>query len=183
MTGKDLTGPAMRAAIAALQARASAAGPGADPRAHHRHPGRRRRGLIIEVPLAGNGGAAPSNSALLGCATRSCPRRWEESAAISYAVAGDHRRFLRRRRGLDAQRHGGGRFVVLLAFVLLLVALRSVAISLVSIALNLFSVGAGYGADHADLPERPAAGAAGLHVLRRDHLLDPAVHVRAPVRA
>src|SRR5260370_17133826 len=36
-------------------------------------------------------------------------------------------------------------FVVGLAFLLLLVAFRSVAIPLVSIALNLLSVGAGYG--------------------------------------
>ena len=54
--------------------------------------------------------------------------------------------------------------VAVLAFVLLLVAFRSVAIPLVSIALNLLSVGAAYGLITLIFQDGQAAGPARLHL-------------------
>ena len=66
MTGRDLTGAAMRAAIGALQARAASDGSaGAIHAPVTAIPVAHGRGLIIDVPLAGNGGDAVSNRVLL----------------------------------------------------------------------------------------------------------------------
>ncbi len=146
VTGQDLTGPAMRAAIGALQARAAAGGPhGAIREPITATQLAQGRALIIDVPLAGNGADAASDHALLTLRHQVLPATLGQVGGISYAVAGD-----------TAQRHDDAAamhaatpivvaFVVVLAFLLLLVAFRSVAIPLVSIALNLLSVGAGYG--------------------------------------
>ena len=74
-------------------------------------------------------------------------------------------------------------FVLGLAFLLLMLTFRSVAIPALSIGLNLLSVGAAYGVVNLDLPGRPSAGTARLLLLRRDHAVAAAVHVRAAVRA
>ena len=119
-----------------------------DPRAGHRHPGRpAAAALIVSVPLAGNGDGRRVRSA--PCSTlrdRVLPATLGTVRGISYAVAGDTAEQLRRHRGAARRaRRWCWPFVAVLAFVLLLVAFRSVAIPLVSIALNLLSVGAAYG--------------------------------------
>jgi RND superfamily putative drug exporter len=146
VTGRDVAGPGMRAAIVALQARAAADGPhGAIREPITATPIAGGRGLIIDVPLAGNGGNAVSSDALLTLRSQILPATLGHVGGISYAVAGN-----------TAQSHDNAAamrsatplvvgFVVVLAFLLLLVAFRSVAIPLVSIALNLLSVGAAYG--------------------------------------
>ena len=146
VTGRDVAGPGMRAAIVALQARAAADGPhGAIREPITATPIAGGRGLIIDVPLAGNGGNAVSSDALLTLRNQILPATLGHVGGISYAVAGN-----------TAQSHDNAAamrsatplvvgFVVVLAFLLLLVAFRSVAIPLVSIVLNLLSVGAAYG--------------------------------------
>jgi RND superfamily putative drug exporter len=136
----------MRTAIASLQAKASAGGPGAAIHAPvTAAPVAGGRGLIIGVPLAGNGGDAASNHALLTLRNQILPATLGRVGGISYAVTGDTAETYDDNAAMHTTTPLVFGFVVLLAFVLLLVAFRSVAIPLVSIGLNLLSVGAAYG--------------------------------------
>jgi putative drug exporter of the RND superfamily len=146
VTGRDLTGLGMRDAIAGLQARAAADGPsGAIHEPVTATQLAQGRGLIIGVPLAGNGGDAASNDALLTLRNQILPATLGKVGGISYAVAGDTAENHDDVAAMHTATPEIVAFVVLLAFVLLLVAFRSVTISAVSIALNLLSVAAGYG--------------------------------------
>ena len=147
VTGKDLHRPG----DAGRDRRA--AGPGG-----RRRPG--ARSASPSPPPRSAGGRGPDHRRTAGgerrrtpprttpcspCATRSCPRRWAGCGGISYAVAGDTAGSYDDVAAMHSATPEIVAFVVLLAFVLLLVAFRSVTIPLVSIALNLLSVGAGYG--------------------------------------
>ncbi len=146
VTGKDLAGPAMRDAIAALQARAAAAGPGGaihGPVTASAVAG--GRVLVLGVPLAGDGGNSVSDHALLRLRNQILPATLGRVSGVSYAVAGDTAASYDDTASLHSSTPVVFAFVIVLAFVLLLVAFRSVAIPLVSIGLNLLSVGAGYG--------------------------------------
>ena len=74
------------------------------------------------------------------------------------------------------------RFVLTLAFLLLLVTFRSIVIPIKAIVLNLLSVAAAYGVLDLGLPGRPRRGAAGLRVQRRGRRLAADVPVRDPLR-
>ena len=143
VTGQDLNGRPVAAALAALRDRASARGPirgpvTAAPVAHG-------RALVVSVPLAGAQYGSAADHALLVLRERVLPQTLGAVPGISYAVTGntaashDDIAILRSRTPLVLAA------VALLAFVLLLVAFRSVTIPLVSISLNLLSVGAAYG--------------------------------------
>ena len=143
VTGQDLGGRPVAAALAALRDRASARGPirgpvTAAPVAHG-------RALVVSVPLAGAQYGSVADHALLVLRERVLPQTLGAVPGISYAVTGntaashDDIAILRSRTPLVLAA------VALLAFVLLLVAFRSVTIPLVSISLNLLSVGAAYG--------------------------------------
>ena len=137
---------------------------------------------MIHVPLAGDGTDAASNQALATLRSQVLPATLGHVGGISYAVtgltAGNH--------DFTAQLSSRAPFVFLfvlgLAFLLLLVTFRSIAIPLMSIGLNLLSVAAAYGLLTAGLPGRPPAGSAGLLQLRRGGPLAAAVPVRDPVR-
>jgi RND superfamily putative drug exporter len=143
VTGRDLAGPQVQGALAALRARASASGPVREPITVSPVAG--GRALLVDVPLAGGGTDTVSNQALLTLRNQVLPGTLGKAAGISYAVTGntassyDDIAVLRSRTPLVLA------VVALLAFVLLLVAFRSVMIPLVSIGLNLLSVGAAYG--------------------------------------
>ncbi|HEY1919340.1 MAG TPA: MMPL family transporter [Streptosporangiaceae bacterium] len=143
VTGTGTSGPAMRTAIASLQAKASADAAIHPPVTAAAVAG--GRGLIIGVPLAGNGGDAASNHALLTLRNQILPATLGRVGGISYAVTGDTAETYDDNAAMHSTTPLVFGFVVLLAFVLLLVAFRSVAIPLVSIVLNLLSVGAAYG--------------------------------------
>ena len=146
VTGRDVAGPGMRDAIVALQARAAADGPhGAIREPITATPIAGGRGLIIDVPLAGNGGNAVSNDALLTLRNQILPATLGHVGGISYAVTGNTAQSHDNAAAMHSATPLVVAFVVVLAFLLLLAAFRSVAIPLVSIALNLLSVGAGYG--------------------------------------
>ena len=143
VTGHDLGSHQMTAALAALRDRASARGPvrapvTAVPVAHG-------RAVLVSVPLAGTGNGSVSDHALLALRERVLPQTLGQVRGVSYAVTGntagnyDDIAVLRSRTPLVLA------VVAVLAFALLLVAFRSVAIPLVSISLNLLSVGAAYG--------------------------------------
>jgi RND superfamily putative drug exporter len=97
------------------------------------------------VPLAGNGTDTASDNALLTLRNQLLPDTFGKVPGVSYAVTGDTASIYDIIHTEDASLPVVFGFVAVLAFVLLLVAFRSVLVSLVSIALNLLSVGAAYG--------------------------------------
>jgi len=143
VTGTGAGSPAMNGAISALQARAAAGGPIHGPVTVT--PVGDGRGLVLGVPLAGNGGDAASNTALVTLRSQILPATLGKVSGVSYAVAGDTASTYDDNAALHSATPLVIGFVVLLAFCLLLVAFRSVTIPLVSIVLNLLSVSAGYG--------------------------------------
>ena len=146
VTGTDLTGPAIREAIATLNARASAAGPRGPIREPiTATPVAGGRALLIDVPIAGNGTGSVSGDALLSLRTQILPATLGKVSGISYAVAGVTAENYDDTAAVDAGAPLVFAFVAVLAFLLLTAAFRSVTIPLVSIMLNLLSVGAGYG--------------------------------------
>ncbi|HEY7325761.1 MAG TPA: MMPL family transporter [Streptosporangiaceae bacterium] len=143
VTGHDLTGPAVRAAVAALAREASATGPVRAPVTAASVAG--GRALIVDVPLAGTGSDARSNAALLSLRERILPDTLGKVSGISYAVTGqiagnyDDTAVLHTRTPLVLVVVAG------VAFLLLLVVFDSVAIALISVGLNLLSVAAAFG--------------------------------------
>jgi RND superfamily putative drug exporter len=143
VTGTDLSGPAVRSAVAALEARASADGPIREPVTAMPVAG--GRGLIVNVTLAGNGTDAASNAALLDLRDNALPATLGRVSGISYAVTGDTADSYDDTQRIDQTFPLVLLVVAALAFLLLMVAFRSVTLPLVSIGLNLLSVGAAYG--------------------------------------
>jgi len=100
---------------------------------------------VVSVPLAGDGADAASIHALIDLRDRVLPATLGQVPGITYAVGGH-----------DAGSHDFSQqlhratpmvigFVVLLAFLLMVAAFRSLAVPLTAIATNLLSVGAAYG--------------------------------------
>ena len=146
VTGPSITSPQMKAEVAALQGRAAAGGPLRTPVTTSLvGGGAAGRALIIDVPLAGNGSDTRSGQALQTLRSDILPATIGTVPGVTIAVAGDTAS------GYDFTHQLHNRtplvlgLVALLAFVLLLLAFRSLAIPLVSIVLNLLSVGAAYG--------------------------------------
>jgi len=143
VTGHDLTGPAMTAAIGRLERTASATGPIRTPVTAASVAG--GRALIVDVPLAGNGSDARSTAALLSLRERILPDTIGKVSGVSYAVSGetannyDDLTILHTRTPLVLAVVAG------MAFLLLLVVFDSVAIALISVGLNLLSVAAAFG--------------------------------------
>jgi putative drug exporter of the RND superfamily len=143
VTGTGLAGPAVRNAITALQARASANGPIREPITAMSVAG--GRALIVNVTLAGNGTDTASNDALVTLQDRALPATLGRVHGISYAVTGNTASSYDDTRQIDARYPIVYAVVAALAFVLLLLAFRSVTLPLISIGLNLLSVGAAFG--------------------------------------
>jgi RND superfamily putative drug exporter len=143
MTGQDLSGPAVRHALAALQGRAAAGGAIREPVTTAVVAG--GRALLISVPLAGHGTGTVSDHALVTLRTQILPSTLGQVPGIRYAVTGDTASDYDFTQQVHARAPVVFAVVAAVAFVLLMVAFRSVAIPLVSIGLNLLSVGAAYG--------------------------------------
>jgi putative drug exporter of the RND superfamily len=143
VTGRDVTGPRVLAAVGAIRARA------ADGRAIHAPVTATAlgggRALLVSVPLAGTGADSASDSALLTLRDQILPATLGRVPAVSYAVTGDTAGLYDDVHELHTSLPAVFGFVAVLAFVLLGVAFRSAVIPLVSIVLNLLSVGAAYG--------------------------------------
>ncbi len=143
VTGPDLAGPAVRDAVVGLQERASADGPIRGPITVT--PVASGRGLVIEVPLAGNGSNYVSNNALLELRSQVLPETLGKVSGVTSVVTGntatnyDWSTTLRTRTPIVFG------VVAALAFLVLMCAFRSVVIPLISVVLNLLSVGAAYG--------------------------------------
>jgi putative drug exporter of the RND superfamily len=143
VTGPDLTGPKVAAAIDALHARTSATGPVRGPVTASSIGG--GRALVVSVTLAGNGQDSTSYNALGTLRDQDLPATLGTLPGVSYAVAGD-----------TASSHDDIQevhddmplvfaVVAVLAFVVLLASFQSIVIPAVSIVLNLLSVAAAYG--------------------------------------
>ena len=144
VTGTDLGGPRVGAALAALH-REVAATHGAIREPITTQVFGNHQVLIVLVPLAGSGTDATSNNALATLRTQVLPATFGKVPGVSYAVggltAGNH--------DFDAQLASRipwvFAFVLGLAFLLLSTTFRSAYISALSIGLNVLSVGAAYG--------------------------------------
>src|SRR6516162_5864510 len=143
VTGQDVTGSKVLSAVDALRSRAAAGGAIHEPVTATVIGG--GRALVVGVPLAGNGTDTASDNALMTLRNQILPSTLGKVPGISYAVAGDTAGLYDVIHQLKASLPVVFAFVAVLAFVLLLVAFRSVASPLVSIALTLLSVGAAYG--------------------------------------
>ena len=143
VTGDNLSGPAVRHAITALQGRAATSTLLRDPvtTALLGHG----QVMVVSVPLAGGGTDATSNRALAQLRDQALPATLGKVSGIDYAVtgmtAGNHDFDAK----LSATMPLVFAFVLGLAFLVLMVSFRSVFIPLTSIALNLLSIGAAYG--------------------------------------
>jgi putative drug exporter of the RND superfamily len=150
VTGQDLTGPRMAAALTALRTQASPARPAGRPAGPIRGPVTTSmvaggRALVVEVPLAGSGTGRVSDAALLTLQDRVLPATIGRVPGASFAVTGNTAANYDFASTLDARTPLVLGVVALLAFILLMTAFRSVTIPVVSIGLNLMSVGGAYG--------------------------------------
>jgi RND superfamily putative drug exporter len=143
VTGSGLGDPAVTGALAGLRARATPGGAIHPPVTTEVIAG--GRGLVISVPLAGPGTGTVSDNALLTLRDRILPSTLGKVPGVSYAVTGDTAANYDFTRQVHSRVPLVFAMVAALAFVLLAVAFGSVVIPLVSVALNLLSVGAAYG--------------------------------------
>ena len=143
VTGRDLAGPRVTAAVDELRARAARGGPVSQPVTVTELGG--GRALLIDIQLAGSGTDTASNSALQTLRNQILPATLGKVPGVSYAVGGDAAGFFDDLHQENSSLPLVFAFVGVLAFVLLLAAFRSLTVPLVSIALNLLSVGAAYG--------------------------------------
>jgi putative drug exporter of the RND superfamily len=153
VTGTDVTGPKVAAAVNALRARTSPDGPVRGPVTETAIDG--GRALVVDVQLAGSGNVTvrfagggtdtTTGQALLTLRDQVLPQTLGKVPGISYAVTGDAAVTYDDATATNSVLPVVFAFVAVLAFVLLLIAFRSLAVPLVSIVLNLLSVGAAYG--------------------------------------
>ncbi len=143
VSGSSLESPAMQAQIAELRADAARGGAIHGPvSATAVADG---KALVVEVPLAGNGTGKVSDAALLTLENKILPATIGKVPGASFAVTGSTAASYDLRSTLDSRTPLVFGVVALLAFVLLMCAFRSITIPVVSIVLNLLSVGGAYG--------------------------------------
>jgi RND superfamily putative drug exporter len=143
VTGRDVAGPAVHDAVTALENRASVSGPIRAPITVTSVAS--GRGLVLDVPLAGNGSSAVSDNALLTLRNQALPQTLGKVRGISFAVTGNTATTYDWGTTLRARTPIVFGMVAGLAFLVLMIAFRSLALPLVSVLLNLLSVGAAYG--------------------------------------
>jgi putative drug exporter of the RND superfamily len=144
VTGTDLGGAQVAAAVHSLSASyASADGPLRLPVTTQMFG--HDQVLVINVPLAGDGTNATSDNALTMLRDHALPATLGTVHGISYSVAGLTAGNHDFDSQLDSRIPWVFAFVLGFAFLLLMASFRSVWIPLLSICLNLLSVGAAYG--------------------------------------
>jgi putative drug exporter of the RND superfamily len=143
VTGSNLHSQAMATELAALRGEAGKTGPIRAPVEATSVAG--GRALVVQVPLAGNGSNPASDQALLTLQNQILPATIGRVHGTSLAVTGSTAAGYDFASTLDSRTPLVFGVVALLAFVLLMAAFRSISIPLVSIGLNLLSVGGAYG--------------------------------------
>jgi RND superfamily putative drug exporter len=144
VTGDNLAGPQFTSALTALK-HAAAASHGAirEPITTAAFGG--GHVVVVSVPLAGNVSDAASNSALITLRDHVLPATLGKVPGISYAVGGNTASSFDVNHQLGVTAPLVFAIVAALAFVLLMITFRSLAIPALSILLNVLSVGAAFG--------------------------------------
>ena len=144
VTGDNLTGPQVTSALTALN-RAAAASHGVIREPITTASFADGHVMVVSVPLAGNTSDAASNSALITLRDHVLPATLGKVPGISYAVGGNTASTFDLDHQLGVTAPLVFAIVAVLAFVLLMITFRSLAIPALSILLNLLSVGAAFG--------------------------------------
>ena len=143
VTGTGLRGPLVTRAVTELAAQATPGGAIRPPVTTEVVAD--GRGLVISVPLAGAGTDTAADNALLALRDQILPSTLGAVPGVSYAVTG----LTASNYDFDQHLRSGAPIVfiavALAAFILLAIAFGSLIVPLVSILLNLLSVGAAYG--------------------------------------
>ena len=126
---------------------------------------------MVNVPLQGNGTNAESDAALLDLRNRvAAGHAWQGARASATQSPGTTANNYDDIAALHSRTPLVLAVVAVLAFLLLLLAFRSLAIPLVSVGLNLLSVGAAYGLVTLIFQDGRLQGALGFTQLRRDRV-------------
>ena len=141
--GHDLGTPAVREAFGVLTARVRAVI--GTPSSGVKIVSATGDAEVVAVQLPGNGTDAASTQALLKLRDTIVPQSLGQVDDLSYAVTGNTAANYDDATALHAGTVAVVVFVVLMSFFVLLIAFGSAYLALISIALNLLSVGAGYG--------------------------------------
>jgi RND superfamily putative drug exporter len=131
------------AAIASLHRRAVASGLIHEP--VNVLPNKQRSAALMELPLTGKGDNAPSRRAVALLRKELVPQAFAEIPGVTTAVTGKTAEDIDFTAQIRNNLPYVIGFVLVLAFVLLLFAFRSLVVPLKAIVLNLLSVGAAYG--------------------------------------
>ena len=177
----DVKTPDVREAVAELERQALASGdinPPIDVETN-------RDGTVtkVEIPLAGNGTDDASNRALATLRDDLLPQTLGKVDGVEYAVTGGTAASADFNEAQTKSVPKVFGFVLLFAFLLLLVSFRSIVIALKAIILNLLSVAAAYGVLVAIFQWGWGEGLLDFELERRHRELAADVHVRDPVRA
>ena len=139
----DVTAKPVREAIAKLEVKALASGQMYDPIDVDISPN--KTGAQVNIPIAGDGTDAESNRALETLRTDIVPSTIGKVAGVEYAVGGDTAASKDYNETIKSSMPLVFGFVLVFAFLLLLVSFRSIVIAVKAILLNLLSVAAAYG--------------------------------------
>jgi uncharacterized membrane protein YdfJ with MMPL/SSD domain len=157
----DVTAPAVRQGIVALERRALASGQMSEP--IDLMVNADRTVARVSIPLQGNGNDASSQQALQTLRSDVIPATIGKVAGVETAVAGQTAGTSDFNDTMKAHMPLVFGFVLLLVFLLLLVTFRSIVIPIKAVVLNLLSVGAAYGILVAVFQHRWAEGLLGFH--------------------
>jgi RND superfamily putative drug exporter len=139
----DVTTAPVQDAIDELKAKALASGQMYDPIDVYVSPN--KTGVQVTIPIAGEGTDAASNRALKTLRTEIVPATIGGVAGVEYAVGGDTAASKDYNEAIKSSMPLVFGFVLVFAFLLLLVSFRSIVVALKAILLNLLSVAAAYG--------------------------------------
>jgi RND superfamily putative drug exporter len=139
----DVRAEPVRAAIADLEARAIASGQMKQP--IELEQSRDNTVAIVDIPLVGGGTDDVSKEALATLRDEILPATVGKVGGVEYAVTGETAADTDWAAAMKKSVPLVFGFVLLFAFVILLVSFRSIVVALKAIVLNLLSVGAAYG--------------------------------------
>ncbi len=157
----DVTAPAVRRGIVALERRALASGQMSEPIDLQVNAG--RTVATVTIPLQGDGNNVASQRALETLRGTLIPATLGKVAGATVAVTGQTAGTSDFNQTMKAHAPLVFGFVLLLVFCLLLVTFRSIVIPIKAVVLNLLSVGAAYGILVAVFQHRWAEGLLGFH--------------------
>jgi RND superfamily putative drug exporter len=139
----DASDPELQAAIVELRKQVLASGYGLEPIDTEVAPG--GKAVRVDIPLVGKGTDSRSNEALVALRDEIIPATIGKVGDVEYAVTGDTAASKDWNDAMKSAVPIVFTFVLAFAFVLLLVAFRSIVIALKAILMNLLSVAAAYG--------------------------------------